>query len=598
MEEPQLVKIKLLFSIGVFVSTKRGRATVKPSFSALNRKNVLTNMKAQELDLLVIGGGITGAGIALDASLRGLSVGVIERNDFGSGTSSRSTKLIHGGLRYLKQGDVKLVQEVGRERAILYKNAPHLVIAAPMLLPIYKGGTYGYLASSVGLYVYDWLAGVERKERRIMLNREETLRHEPMLKQEGLKGSGLYFEYRTDDARLTLDIMKTAWSQGAHIINYTQMEEFIYRDKKAVGIKATDRLTGESHELYAKHIVNAAGPWVDGIRQKDGSLKGKRLFLTKGVHLVVAGEKLPVKQSAYFDTPDGRMVFVIPRGNITYIGTTDTAYQMDIDQPRTTEEDRDYLLRAVNAMFPEVKLGVKDVISHWAGLRPLIYEEGKGPSELSRKDEIFVSDSGLITIAGGKLTGFRKMAEKVVDLVAGQLSQKQGKSYPGCATDTVIISGGERLGHTAYADCKKQLLQQGIALGVEGQTAQEWIDTYGTNTQKIYDRLKAKPANGQLYEEEQLLQAQLHYSVIEEMTASAVDFLRLRTGWTYFNPAKAAAKAEAVTRLMGQLLGWDETTKAQQRAEVDKLLDTIYNLPKNEQELGKREGQSGIKKAQ
>ncbi|WP_328591337.1 glycerol-3-phosphate dehydrogenase/oxidase [Brevibacillus migulae] len=570
---------------------------MKPSFSALNRKRVLTDMKAQELDLLVIGGGITGAGIALDASLRGLSVGVIERNDFGSGTSSRSTKLIHGGLRYLKQGDVKLVQEVGRERAILYKNAPHLVIAAPMLLPIYKGGTYGYLASSVGLYVYDWLAGVERKERRKMLNREETLSHEPLLKREGLKGSGLYFEYRTDDARLTLDIMKTAWSQGAHIVNYAQMEEFIYRDKKAVGIKVTDRLTGESHELYAKHIVNAAGPWVDGIREKDGSLKGKRLFLTKGVHLVVAGEKLPVKQSAYFDTPDGRMVFVIPRGNITYIGTTDTAYQLDIDQPRTTEEDRDYLLGAVNAMFPEVRLGVTDVISHWAGLRPLIYEEGKGPSELSRKDEIFVSDSGLITIAGGKLTGFRKMAEKVVDLVAAQLSQNNGKRYPECATDKVIISGGERLGHAAYGDCKKQLLQQGIALGVEAQAAQEWIDTYGTNTQKIYDRLKAKPASGQMYGEEQLLQAQLHYSVVEEMTARAVDFLRLRTGWTYFHPAKAAAKAEAVIRLMGQLLDWDDTTKAQQRAEVDDLLDTIYNLPKNEQDIGKNHTQA-TKKAQ
>ncbi|MBO8163971.1 MAG: glycerol-3-phosphate dehydrogenase/oxidase [Brevibacillus sp.] len=549
-----------------------------------SRTDALKEMAADELDLIVIGGGITGAGIALDASVRGMRVGLVEKNDFGSGTSSRSTKLIHGGLRYLKQGEVKLVQEVGRERAILYQNAPHIVVAAPMLLPIYKGGTYGYLASSIGLYVYDWLAGVERKERRRMLNREETLRQEPLLKADGLKGSGLYYEYRTDDARLTLDLMKTAAQHGANVVNYAEVKQFLYRSGRVCGVLVEECVTGRTCHLYAKQVVNAAGPWVDEVRKLDGSLTGKRLFLTKGVHLVVNHERLPVKQSAYFDTPDGRMVFVIPRGRITYIGTTDTAYDLSIDTPRTTKEDRDYLLRAVNAMFPSVALTKEDVLSHWAGLRPLIYEEGKGPSELSRKDEIFISDSGLITIAGGKLTGFRKMAEKVVDLVADNLMKETGKHYPPCSTEKIVISGGERMGYAAYEDWKKEMFKTGTAKGIDPRTVTEWIETYGTNTLKIYERfdaLSTKDGHSSMAERE--LTAQLLYSLEEEMTVSAVDFLRLRTGWTYFNLKKAEENKEKVITLMAQLAGWDQAEVERQRQEVERLLELIHCLPENDQ---------------
>jgi glycerol-3-phosphate dehydrogenase len=551
---------------------------VKKNFSAHNRRAVLQEMAAETLDLLVIGGGITGAGIALDASVRGMKAGLIEKSDFGSGTSSRSTKLIHGGLRYLKQGEVKLVREVGRERAILYKNAPHLVIPSPMLLPIYKGGTYGYFATSVGLYVYDVLAGVERKERRKMLSRTETIEREPLLKRDGLKGSGYYFEYRTDDARLTLDLMKTAVRHGARSVNYAETVQFLYDGDTMAGVRVTDRLSGESFDLYAKVVVNATGPWVDALRDLDGSLQGKRLYLTKGVHLVVAYDKLPVKQAAYFDTPDGRMVFVIPRGNITYIGTTDTPYRHSIDQPRTTVEDRDYLLRAVNAMFPTVKLTAQDVLSHWAGLRPLIYEEGKGPSELSRKDEIFHSPSGLITIAGGKLTGFRKMAEKVVDLVARKLQEREGRTFPGCTTDQIVISGGEREGHDRYEDWKQKMLSIGAEMGVPHDVAAEWIDTYGTNTLHIYERLAAQPITPQ-----NMLRAQIRYSVEEEMTVSAMDFLRLRTGWTYFQLAKAEKMADSVVRFMAEELGWSETETEKQQERVAQFLAAIRHLPESDE---------------
>lgn len=555
---------------------------MRPTFSAANRSIILETMAQRELDILVIGGGVTGAGIALDASARGMNVGLLEKNDFGSGTSSRSTKLIHGGLRYLKQGDVKLVQEVGRERAILYKNAPHLVIPAPMLLPVYKGGTYGYLASSIGLYIYDWLAGVARKERRKMFDRRQTAQLEPLLKQDGLKGGGLYFEYRTDDARLTIDIMKTAYAQGANIVNYAEVTEFIYRDGKAVGVRVHDHINGTYTQINAKHIVNATGPWVDKVRDIDGSLKGKRLFLTKGVHLVVDYERFPVKQAAYFDTPDGRMVFVIPRGKVTYIGTTDTVYSQSIESPRTTIEDRDYIIRAVNFMFPSIGLTTDDIRSHWAGLRPLIYEEGKGPSELSRKDEIFVSDSKLITIAGGKLTGFRKMSEKVVDLVASELHNATGRSYPACRTDKITVSGGEvHLSGASYADWKKEMVRLGAAQGVNQTVMQDWIDTFGSNALRIMDRLPAlKQQNIPI--ELHWLHAELMYCMEEEMTVDVSDFLRLHTGWTYFQLSKAEKYADAVFQILCNHLSYDGAQKEKQLNMMEALFASINDLPVND----------------
>lgn len=550
------------------------KTTHRP-FAADSRSALLRAMAAEELDLLVIGGGITGAGIALDASARGMTIGLIEKADFGSGTSSRSTKLVHGGLRYLKQGEVRLVREVGRERAILHRNAPHLVKPTPMLLPIYKGGTYGYWASSFGLYVYDWLAGVKRKERRSMLSAEETAKREPLLRRDGLRGGGLYVEYRTDDARLTLDTMKTAVAQGAKAVNYAEAVAIVKEGGRAVGLRVRDRIGGETVDIRAKTIVNAAGPWVDGLREMDGSLQGKRLFLTKGVHLVVRGERLPVRQAAYFDTPDGRMIFVIPRDGITYIGTTDTAYAGDPDRPTATEADRDYLLRAVNDRFPQVRLEPEDVISAWAGLRPLIYEEGKGPSELSRKDEVFVSGSGFITIAGGKLTGFRKMAEKVVDLVARRLAGGAASTYAACSTDRITISGGGAAGGgEAYEAACGRLLADGVQQGVSRETMRDWIGLYGTNTSRLLAYWQ-EARQQRVPERKQPLYAQLRYATEEEMTVTAADFLRLRTGWTYFQPDRAREAAEDVTAFMCERFGWDEAQVEQQREETERLFRTI-----------------------
>ena len=300
-------------------------------FSFFNRKNIAAELKATEFDLLIIGGGITGAGIALDAASRGMKVALIEKNDFASGTSSKSTKLIHGGLRYLKQFDFWLVKEVGTERAIVHKLAPHLVIPEKMILPLIDGGTYGSWLTSFGLKVYDILAAVEGEDQRKMLDKEEALEKEPLLPKDVLNGAGYYAEYRTDDARLTLEVLKTALNYNAKIINYTEATQFIYEENRVVGATVKDNFTNDSFNIKAKYVVNATGPWVDTLRQTNHTKTSKRLHLTKGVHLVVAHEKLPVKQAVYFDIPDGRMMFAIPRGKVTYFGTTDTNYQQDKD---------------------------------------------------------------------------------------------------------------------------------------------------------------------------------------------------------------------------------------------------------------------------
>ena len=295
--------------------------------SSLKREKIISNLKEKEYDLLIIGGGITGAGIALDATTRGLKTALVEKQDFAAGTSSRSTKLIHGGLRYLKQLEFGLVMETGRERSILHNNAPHLVVPEKLILPLFKEGAMGKWATSIGLWVYDLLAGVPKEERRKMLSRERVLNEEPLLSADGLLGGGIYSEYRTDDARLTLEVLKTATKYGADIINYTSSQSFLYRDEKICGSECYDHLLKVKLNIKAKAVVNASGPWVDELRKADNSLNGKMIFLSKGVHLVIPKKRLPIKNSIYFDIPDdNRMMFAIPRGKVTYLGTTDTKY--------------------------------------------------------------------------------------------------------------------------------------------------------------------------------------------------------------------------------------------------------------------------------
>ncbi|MCO5247929.1 MAG: glycerol-3-phosphate dehydrogenase/oxidase [Chitinophagales bacterium] len=498
------------------------------TFSAKNRGQLIDDLEKNEFDLLIIGGGITGAGIALDASLRGLKVALVEKEDFASGTSSRSTKLIHGGLRYLKQLEFGIVKETGHERAILHQNAPHLVYPEKMILPIIQGGSLGRYSTSLGLYAYDYLAGVKRKERRKMLNKKGTMNLEPLLREEILLGSGVYIEYRSDDARLVVEVLKTAFTKGAIAVNYVKAEKLTYENGIVNGAVLYDDRSEYRFKVKAKKIINATGPWVDEIREDDKSLSEKKLHLTKGVHIVINRDRLPISHAVYFDVPtDKRMVFAIPRQNVVYIGTTDTNYTSDKNHVYADAKDVSYLLRAANYIFPRAKLVMDDICSSWAGLRPLIHEEGKGPSELSRKDEIFISKSGLISIAGGKLTGYRKMAERTVDVALKQLNQEEGMPYVACSTIDTILAGGDILGQKTLNDFIEKLSKDYPTFN-----RKEIIilaHKYGSNAVEILKTALLKQGDGNT-----LLNAEIDYCIENEMCSNLSDFIIRRTGRLYF----------------------------------------------------------------
>ncbi len=501
-------------------------------FSNLERSESLSTIKKTTYDLIVIGGGITGAGILLDAASRGMSVLLLEKGDFASGTSSKSTKLIHGGLRYLKQFDFWLVHEVGSERAIVHKLAPHLVLPEKMLLPLIENGSYGKWLTSIGLKVYDILAQVSGDDARQMLEKEEAMAMEPLLPKKILNGAGYYAEYRTDDARLTTEVLKTSLHFGAEALNYVEVKDFLYKKKKVNGVIVSDHLSGEEINIEARYVINAAGPWVDTLRSVNNSKQGKQLHLTKGVHLVFPHKKLPVNQSIYFDVPDGRMMFAIPRGKTTYVGTTDTNYNEDKDEVTTKLADAMYLIAAVNNMFPSVDLGLEDIQSSWAGLRPLIQEEGKSASELSRKDEIFVSNSGLISIAGGKLTGYRKMAERAVNKVVGEMPDPEKELFKKCHTDAIPLMGSD---FKKFKHVKKYMAtveDRAKQVGLSEYDAWYLVTTYGKQTEillDIFDGLE----NGE--PSERLIRAEVQFTIQYERVSTPMDFFIRRTGRLYFN---------------------------------------------------------------
>ena len=541
-------------------------------FSSLDRAKIINQMTDETYDVLIIGGGITGAGIALDASTRGMKVALVEMQDFAAGTSSRSTKLIHGGLRYLKQLEISLVAEVGKERSIVYENGPHVTTPEWMLLPIHQGGTFGMLSTSIGLRMYDFLAGVKKIERRKMLSAKETLGKEPLIKKEGLKGGGYYVEYRTDDARLTIEVLKESVKYGVHATNYTKVEELIYEGIQVIGAKVKDLLSNKDYQIKAKKVINATGPWVDNIRELDKSKQGKNLRLSKGVHLVIDQKRFPLKQAIYFDTPDGRMVFAVPRNGKAYVGTTDTFFNGDTENPNMTESDRSYIIEAINYMFPEAKITAKDIESSWAGVRPLIYEEGKDPSEISRKDEIWQSDSGLITIAGGKLTGYRKMSETVVDLVAKLVDA----NFPKSKTKFHPISGGDVGGAQNFSTFVKAKTTEAITYGFTYKQGEFLVRLYGSNIDIIFE-LTRELENEVKFNLPRDLFFSLVYGMKYEMVTKPEDFIIRRTGALFFDIDWVDQWKVQVVDCMAHFQQWSDSEKSTYLKQLDDYIDDAVN---------------------
>ncbi len=536
------------------------------TFSSLNREGKFNNIVTAEYDLLIVGGGITGAGIALDAVSRGLRVALVEKNDFASGTSSRSTKLIHGGLRYLKQGQIKLVKETGKERKIVYKNARHLVYPRSMLIPVFRKRGYRKFWLRLALTVYDYFAGVSRDEKKRMLSKNDVLERMPVADKSHVLAGALYYEYKVNDARLTIEVIKTAAELGCSILNYVEVLNFSYTTNgKVSGALVEDRISGEKGKIYASFVVNATGPWVDLIRIMDYSDAHKMLFITKGIHLTVSKEFFTLQEAVYFPTKDSRMIFAIPHKSVIYIGTTDTPYQENLDEVSAKKEDVEYLLNAVNEVF-DINLQEYQVQSTWAGVRPLLYKRGKKPSEMPRKDEIVESRSGLINIAGGKLTGYRKMAEKLVDL----LMHKSSGEFVKCKTKNIVLSGADfdikqgSIALTEYADHKFDEVKQ-TGIGVEYFKALFY--RYGSNinivSNKAFDYYNEDKDSAYAW-----IKAEVWYCIHYEMLHKLADFYFIRTDQAIFDKNQIAKNIEVVASCMASFLGWLEQEKERQIVEL------------------------------
>ena len=364
-------------------------------------------------------------------------------------------------------------------------------------------------------------------------------------------------------------------------MNYTKLDQFLYEDGKITGASIVDMISGGTYEVRARKIVNAAGPWVDTLRELDHSKKDKRLQLTKGIHLVIDQRRFPLRQAMYFNTIDGRMMFAIPRDGKAYIGTTDTEYKGDIAHPQVTAADRQYVLYALHHMFPEIDLTEEDVESSWAGVRRLIYEEGKGPSEISRKDEIWQSESGLISMAGGKLTGYRKMAETVVDRVASQLeAESAGKAvgartFPACSTKNIPISGGAVGGSGSFGYYVAKKTEEGVDRGIPHDVAQGWARKYGSNVDRLYKWSAVFTALAEDFSGRELpleVGAPLLYAINEEMAATPVDFFVRRTGALLFNISWVREWKVPVIEYMAKYLNWTAEMKARYTVELEMAL--------------------------
>lgn len=596
-------------------------------FSIKRRKQDIKALKEETLDVLIIGGGITGAGAALQASASGLKTGLVEMQDFAEGTSSRSTKLIHGGLRYLKNFDVEVVADTVQERSVVQGVAPHIPTAHPMMLPVYDepNATFSMFSLKIAMDLYDQLAGVTGTEQaNYTLTKDEVLEREPHLNSEGLLGAGVYLDYRNDDARLVIENIKRAAEDGGYMISRMKVTKILHDDEgRASGAEAEDLLTGEKIKIKARIVMNTTGPWSDTIRQMDDKIDVKpQMRPTKGVHLVVDESKLSVPQPTYFDTgkQDGRMVFVIPREGKTYFGTTDTDYNGDMAKPKVEQADVDYILEIINGRYPSANITLNDVESSWVGLRPLIassggadyngltskqisdesvdavisvvdqYQQGKAerydvadvlkniesdssdsgssPSTLSRGSSLEIDEDGLITVAGGKITDYRKMALGAVKKAIDILEKDFDRSYNLIDSTAYRVSGGDLDPHNVDEETKA-LAKEGVKKGLSEDEAMYLADLYGSNVPKVYSLMDDVEQVKGLTLADTL---SLHYAMLEEMTLTPSDFLLRRTSHVLFMRDTLDSIIEPVISTMANYFNWSEEERTRHTKDLEEAL--------------------------
>ena len=533
----------------------------------------LGELSAGYFDLLVIGGGITGAGIAREAGLRGLKAALVEARDFGEGTSSRSSRLIHGGLRYLEQGHFRLVFEALRERKILLRIAPHLVRPLPFLVPVFQGDRVPRWKIAAGLALYDLLAAGGNVRRHSTLGKRAVLEAEPLLRERGLTGGGVYYDAQCDDARLTIATVRAAQMHGASTANYMRVTGLIRTVAGMSGAYLRDELTGETGEVRAHQVVNAAGPWADQIRKLEDPRATPLLRPTKGVHVVVPRARVGNRQAIIFTSPvDGRVMFVLPWGEWSYIGTTDTDSTETPDQVSASMEEVVYLLRSANAIFPAARLGPEDVVATWAGLRPLLAADPSAEaSAVSREHRIVRGPGGMLTIMGGKLTTWRSMAAELVNQVETILGHEHGGRGK-ALSKTLPLPGGE----AAVTDAFRA---EGLDQGLTAATVDHILARVGSEAPAIYALCRGRPDLAlPVHPDHPAIGALVVHAVRRELAMRLDDMLSRRLHLTTETADRGEAGIEPVAALMADELGWtpEFTAEETDRARAAVLAGSLW----------------------
>lgn len=527
------------------------------TISTLERGAALRNLASESFDLIVIGGGITGAGIARDAARRGLTVALLEAADFASGTSSRSSKLIHGGLRYLERGEINLVRKTALERKEIYRAAPHLCEPRWMVMPM-SGRTKLY-SLRLAVTTYERLGAVDRIDSHRAWTGSKLAEKEPVLDRKLYPHALAYREYLTDDARLVLANLRSAAQAGATLLNHARVVGLIRSGDRAIGVEAKCQLSDEAFSVRGRVIVNAAGPWVESILALENPDAAPLLHLSKGIHISIPASKLPVRNLLVLDTPDKRRIFAIRRGDVVYVGTTDTTYTPGAEiWPKIEREDVEYLLEPLPRYFTCGQLGLGDVVGAWAGLRPLIADPTKkNPSELSRRDELLLGPLGVLSVAGGKLTGYRGMARRVLDSVAERLGQALPEP-----SEEPPLPGGDFDGDLAGLAGRLE-----AAYELEKSTAARLARLFGTEAEQVL-ALGHTP----IHAGSSCVEGEVRWAVEQEGAATLEDLLYRRTRLPLYGLDPRAA-IEPLADRMAEVLEWDPARRLAEIGHVNGRLD-------------------------
>jgi len=531
-------------------------------FSPAIRKQHLQKLKSQNFDLVIIGGGINGAGVARDAASRGMKVALVEASDFTSGTSSRSSKLVHGGIRYLENMEFKLVFEALNERTKLFELAPHLVHPLRFMIPLYESSRVGMFVMGLGMWLYDALSLFQAPEFHERLNAKESLSRMPVLKPEGLKGSYIYSDAYMDDDRLVLETLRAAHEDDAISVHYTKAIGIKYDDKNQFqALQVKDQISGEEFLIQGKHLIGSVGPWTDEMGFELFNEWKKTLRPTKGIHLTLTKDRLPLKSAVVMAAEKGsRIVFGIPRHEMVIIGTTDTDFQGSPTDVEATKEDVQYLIDIVNSYFPGAEIKESDLISSYAGVRPLIYDGAQSEGKTSREHSIWQDPRGVTFVAGGKYTTYRLMAQQVVDKALEAFSIGEQLSFINSKTNQPLNAYVET---HKYHDTINQVEQIAYSFNITLDGARWLAERYGAEVFPLLARTSHLSS---------IWQKEAHQAINYTMCDRIVDFMTRRVPLFLSQPDHGVQHLESIAEVFARELSWSEQQKNQQ---IQSYLDYI-----------------------